>query len=305
MALGRPTKTSSKGDWFRTVMGAQNTPFADVQESSPFAQLKPIQVVPTGGTSKSPAFVRTSQEIFPESRQKSRAGRVYTSVPTKLYKSDAPSVPTYVTYTGMQRNVLVESNRELLVLPYFSDDAYDDRAKAELWNDIDAAFIRKDEDRFDRLDKSNLRSKYTQYIETFLQENGLDWEDILRFFLKIDDPDRLNRPFDIKIKTARGRQIPFESRREKEERRKETEKRVWKEVALSLLQNYSDDKIEHSWSASVAFYLVHGTSLWDFAKHTQSAEKLMRNEKPGVGDTAPVEKPEPAYRDLACRICHM
>lgn len=281
---------------------------ADQQNTSPFAHLKPIQVLTSSLPPSSKGFEKTSQEVYPKPKIKSKEKSGLLSVPTIRYDSKAPSVPYYKTYTSLQRNILIENNRELLVLPYLDDDAYNDVEKAELWNEIDDNFIRNDKHREDFLLRKHQRSKYTQYVESFLQDLGLEWENILHHFLSLENHNfqgtqTSNEHVNTESHSNSDNSDSDSSEAvEGRERPQGAEMNRWSRVLASINRDFNE-KVEQSKLASEAFHQELGQSLWAYAKHSQHAQHLLA--KATSNETAESDSSRPTYRDFACRICHM
>ncbi|EKG21255.1 hypothetical protein MPH_01398 [Macrophomina phaseolina MS6] len=304
LRLGRARKAHHLPDDSQTgdsatdfISGPSLVPTQFQQQAFPWPNAEPIQTrgpIKPGGPK---VMVQKTQEVFP---QGSKGVRSVMNNPVNSYATDAKPVPPYTSYVSLKQNVLAENRRTLMIYPYFDDYQDEDVSKKSLWDELRSRYnIVADELRRRRLLQAEQSWQLRSYAEKFLQDFGCPMKDILRYFLL---------PTSELIQTLTSELQPHEAKY-LQERREESckeefdrERKRWRKV-LNGLEESLPAKIAFAAVFCPAWLTVFGFSFWHIARRTSAAQQ------PAIKTSSQPESnrksSEFAYRDLACRVCHV
>ena len=297
-----------------------------VQDLSPFATLKPLDLTvstPTDRSSRSPG--KLHQHLTRGSKQES----LKLAVPRTPYASITIKLPPYTNYISSRGNILTEDEVQTTYFPYHGDDPPMD-ADYYAFEARVGESIRRFQNRNNYAEKAK---HYAPYVCRFLEEVGCGFQDVLRYLLDETNPALpmempdvsadcwLNREFhldedyylytdteegepDIKTpKRGRPKSIP-QARNlvQGKKRRPNKWQSVFDQLPLSEPRTSAVAGL-----ACAAFSRVAGFSIWHIAKTSIDCEKSFYdiNSIPGRGRG--VEKKDSTllgtFTDLSCLVC--
>jgi len=218
--------------------------------------------------------------------------RPVEEMPVTMYTSDAVSVPPYLNYIPIRRNILAENDRSLKYYPYFGEDGPGKKSGLE----------KELEERFNnRIKHLPLRHWYAEqadkllpYATCFLEEQGCTIEDILYLFLNPDSPIEPGEGSSSTLHQWYARCFATDSDR--------TSKK-WQSLFCSM-QSPEEQALAHVRLACKAFYTVTKLSLWYIVKSHEVTVKLSARlqEKKDTPSAAPGLN---TYTNLGCLMCHV
>lgn len=208
------------------------------------------------------------------------------------YKSTAVTVPPYLTYVSVRRNILAENDRSLKYYPYFGEEGPDRKSGLE----------KELEERFkNRIKHLPLRHWYAEqaqkikpYAERFLDDVGCRVIDVLYLFL---DRSRLKEPGEAAAPSLRKWHAKCFATDSGQAHKK------WQKLFVSL-EPPKEKALDRAELACRAFYEVTKLSLWYIIRnHEVAVEHMARAQR---RRELPMSTQELGpYTELGCLLCHV
>lgn len=267
-----------------------------MQADDPFAHMEPIQVISTDLKSTKRKHMEWTVETFSTGRPS--APKTF-SAPVTTYKSTAVTVPAFHEYVHLRNNVLTENNRKLLYWPYFADNQDYDSTKKDLWTELKNVFEMTNDDRPLYTQRRQQCLVLSPYIEAHLKEVGLNWDDILLWYLAREDKIK-------SVALSRTENTELESlliaRRARHEKDFDREKEKWRAISARL-PTPTLRKLQLSALVCTAFFDHHGFALWHLARQSEVARAHILTL---IQDSKLVRPKGSEFRfsDQTCGICH-
>ncbi|KAF2814894.1 uncharacterized protein BDZ99DRAFT_186742 [Mytilinidion resinicola] len=275
-------------------------PKGSLQQESPFASMKGIQI-PTAMTSgNNDKMVNITQEFYNENlNQKPR--RSYLSIPVTPFQSSAVDVPPYTDFVSLRDNVLAENNKKLLYWPYFAEEENEEKlGKSGLWDELDQRFDMVNEHRPRRLLQVEQCRLHRPYAQEFLEELGIDWTDILFWLLAPEDDIAEIEPACKTAATGSTSDLSLLLKRAPHcEEDFDRAHKKWIMV-LSSLPKPSASRLTLAAFACTAFLKLCKFSIWHIARQSDAAQKVLSGPPPKFPTDSAKEL---TYRARACRVC--
>jgi len=213
-------------------------------------------------------------------------------VPVTMYTSDAVSVPPYLIYIPIRRNILAENDRSLKYYPYFGEDGPGKKSGLE----------KELEERFNnRIKHLPLRHWYAEqaeklvpYTTSYLEELGCSIEAVLYLLLDTNHPIEPAEGSSWTVQKWYARCFATDSVR--------TSKK-W-QALLSSMPKPGQLALARAQLACKAFYTVTKLSLWYIAKiHEVTVHRLAQSQE--KSDIPSITQGLHTYTDLGCLMCHV
>lgn len=209
------------------------------------------------------------------------------------YESDAVSVPPYLNYIPIKRNILAENDRSLKYYPYFGEDTVG----------IKSGLEKELEDRFnDRIKDLPLRHFYAEqadklepYAVRYLEDVGCQITDILYLLLDPSGPKEPDEP------SSASNMAKWQNQCFATESGRANKK--WRELFCHL-KRPDQQALTRADLACRSFYNVTELSLWYIVKNHGIVTALF-NEISARKDTPTSRDDASPYTTLGCLICHV
>lgn len=270
------------------------------QQAFPWPDAKPIQTRGLVKPREAKPVGQKSQEVFPHGYHNKAGNKSNLSNPIDPYFLDTIHVPAYTSYISLKQNILTENRRTMLIYPYFDDFQDEDDGKVPLWDELQARYhIVADDRRRRRIIQAEQSWQLRSYAETYLADLACEMKDVLRYFLLPSEVLDQNLTEEIQPHEAKYLLTRREESCKEEFRR---ERKRWRTVLKSLPPS-TPAKLTLAAIFCPAWLSVFGFSFWHIARRTPSAQP------PNLAANSHLDKGNDpsgfAYRDLACRVCHM
>ncbi|KAF2501475.1 hypothetical protein BU16DRAFT_555957 [Lophium mytilinum] len=275
-------------------------PKAFLQQKSPFADLKGIQIPTATSYGRNDEMINVTQEFYSDNLSH-KPLRSYLSIPVTPFQSSAVNVPPYTDFVSLRDNVLAENNKKLLYWPYFAEEENEEKlGKSGLWDELEQRFDMVNEQRPRRLLQVEQCRLHRPYTQEFLKEIGIDWTHIL-FWLLAPESDIAEIEPACKM-VAPGSTSDMSLLLKRAPHCEEDFDRTGKKwiMVLSSLPEPSASQLTLAAFACTAFLKLCKFSIWHIARQCDTAQSVL---------SAPVQQfptdstKELTYRTRACRVC--
>lgn len=213
-------------------------------------------------------------------------------MPVTIYASDAVSVPPYLNYIPIRRNILAENDRSLKYYPYFGEDGPGKKLGLE----------KELEERFnDRIKHLPFRhwcaeqaDKLLPYTRRYLEQLSCEFSDVLYLFL---DTNHTRKPGEGSSGTSQDWYAAcFAAESDRASKK-------WQTLFCSM-QSPGQQALARAELACKAFYTATKLSLWYIVKnHDVTVNLLARLQE--KGDSPYSTQGLHTYTDLGCLMCHV
>ena len=209
-----------------------------------------------------------------------------------MYASEAVSVPPYLNYIPIRRNILAENDRSLKYYPYFGEDGPGKKSGLE----------KELEERFkNRIKHLPLRHWYAEqadklmpYTTRFLEDLSCSIKDVLYLFL---DTDHSTESGEGSLGTSyKWHAACFASDSDRTNKK-------WQSLFCSI-QSPGQQALDRARLACKAFYTVTKLSLWYIVKSHEVTVELLAW-LPEKKTTPSTTQRSHTYTDLGCLMCHV
>lgn len=213
-------------------------------------------------------------------------------MPVTTYRSDAVSVPPYLNYIPIRRNILAENDRSLKYYPYFGEDGPGKKSGLE----------KELEERFNnRIKHLPLRHWYAEqadklmpYTTRYLEELGCSIEAVLYLLLDTDHPIEPAEGSSVTLHKWYARCFATESVRTSQK---------WQNL-FSSISRPEQQALARAELACKAFYSVTKLSLWYIVKtHEVTVNHLAQRQEKKTTPSA--TQGLHTYTDLGCLMCYV
>jgi len=222
-----------------------------------------------------------------------RSEKPFINVPVEVYTSEAVSVPPYLSYISIRRNILAENDRSLKYYPYFGEEG--PGKKSGLEKELEDRFNNRIKDLPLRHWFAEQAEKLGPYAARYLEDVGCQMMDVLYLLL---DTDRLIEPDEV---SASGSMRKWHVRCFATDFGRTNKK--WQEV-FCRLRCPEQQALARADLACRAFYNTTKLSLWYIVRNHESATSLLTWSQEKKGSPSGSQGLS-TYADLGCLVCHV
>lgn len=225
------------------------------------------------------------------------------------YNSDAIIMPSYLSHTTLTESIIAENDRKFLAIPRMAGT---DEGNEELLTKIrspnyfaEHGWTPLTDNRFDSIDQKHRAWKYNFYVEKFLQDIGINYEAVIYYLLedKFEDRAIMRKAMKL-IEKADAQRFKNPDHFDMKRIRADI---TWKDFRSRLTEPASR-QLAAAGLACCAFSQQEQFNLWEIACYSIIAQRILQDiadEHRSNLDTQQAHSKPLAYRNIACKICHL